>query len=405
MTTIQDTYDHNILAAFTKQEQQDIINNWGFSSVMLKNYLKRYDKTFNFGYAEKFEEGDVKININSILRYTKSPKQMLFGPEAVHRLRIAMKAKAYIMGCLGDLDHQKFIFECLHLFLRINSIYTKYNYTTFANDVESTYKEVLNLTIKKASKFEKDLSDMTSRCKPKRVQIKYHYSIEDFTSILDIYNHNRKEAYSIWLKDVYPGLLESYKNREFDKYVSSLIKDQVTGSYISNDLYKVLTDNKKKELDQLKINKLSYDAFCKTIIRLKKNNIIEDMQQETNYDQFIQIQEETKVNPQPEYLPVSEEESTANWQMLMADMAKYNSSLEEVHNISNNEPINEPINETKSSSVTYDISQDKLKLDKTLFNGGKVEPIILVDFTQDNLRLNALLKNAQQQFTYEKIAL
>lgn len=405
MTTLDDILNVNIFQAISKQEQDDIINNWGCSSVMLKRYLKRYDKAFVLGYAEKLKDDNVNININSILRYTKSPKQMLFGPEAVHRLRIAMKAKAYIMGCLGDLEYQKFIFECLHLFLRINSLYTDYDYKTFVNDVTSTYDEVLNLTYDDAFKFETKLTEMTSRCKSKRVQTKYHYSIEDFTSILDVYNHNRKEAYFIWLKDVYPALLDSYKKREFDKYVSSLIKDQVTGSYISDDVYKGLTDNKKKELDQLKINKLSYETFCRTINdRLKKNNI-QDMQPETNYyDQMIQQQEETKDQPQPEYLPVSKEESAANWQMLMEDMAKYNRSIEEVHNESINEPVNEPINET-ASNVTYDISQDKLLLNKTLFNGDKVEPTILVDFTQDNLRLNALLKNAQQQFTYEKIAL
>ena len=263
------TFDNIFLKSQKQAEFTNIINNWGTSSVMLKKYLAKFEDQFSFGYAEKLDG----ININYILRYTNKKSSMLFGEVGINRLKLAMLAKAYIMNELGDLeDYQKYIAECLHLYLRINSLATNYAFGAFKNDLFSAYNKIYNADEDTLLEVKRMLLDKMENYKPKRVQTKYHYCLEDFENVSHIYN-NYKDAYDAWVKYYFPYILEDYKKAQLDAYKRELAIAKLEDKYISAEAYLSLIDKKEKELDNVKIVCLSEKSFKTTICRLyKKNN-------------------------------------------------------------------------------------------------------------------------------------
>lgn len=259
-------FEFNILSALQEQEESLLISQFGTNVRQIKSYLKSAYPEFEYGYAEQYEG----ININKILRYTNNKRYMLYGDEALYRLKMAMRAKAYIMRELGDLaDFKKFAYECLYLYLRINTLTVNYSFKSFADDVKSIYNIIYNLDEESSSDVKKDLLDLTNRCKAKRVQVKYHYTLEDFKYVNGVYS-SWQDAYDAWINNYFEDLLDNYKKRTIASYKMSLQQDKLANKYMTFELYTKLVEKKERDLDQIKISKLSFAGFKSTISKLFK---------------------------------------------------------------------------------------------------------------------------------------
>lgn len=303
MSTI---FNFDIKTSLKEQEFDLLVNQFGTNVRQIKKYLKEVYPEFEYGYAEEYEG----ININKILRYTNNKKYMLYGDEAVYRLRYAIKAKAYIMSKLNDLDDlHKYVYECLYLYLRVNTLTIKYSFKSFVDDVLSNYNIFYKMNEKTSLEAKKTLLELTERCKSKRVQVKYHFTLEDFQYVNGIYD-SWQEAYDQWINNYFDSLLDNYKKRELMKYKMSLQAEKLSGKYMSTELYNKLIEKKEKELDQIKIAKLSYSGFRGTVSKLlKANNLENSFIIKKPAEVFIQKKKNVQIN------------YTA---MLMADLEKYN---------------------------------------------------------------------------------
>ena len=259
-------FEFDILSALQDQEQDLIISQFGVNVRQIKSYLKSVYPEFEYGYAEQYDG----ININKILRYTNNKRYMLYGDEALYRLKMAMRAKAYIMKELGDLnDFHKYLYECLYLYLRVNSLTFKYSFKSFSDDVLSAYNIIYSMDENDALETKKTLLDLTNRCKSKRVQVKYHFTLDDFKYVNGVYS-SWQEAYDAWINNYFGSLLEDYKKRTLDSYKMSIQQDKLAGKYMTPELYVKLVEKKEKDLEQVKIVKLSFAGFKSTICKLFK---------------------------------------------------------------------------------------------------------------------------------------
>ena len=256
-------------------ERTQIINEWGFSSVRLKKYLnKHYNEDINF--AHKLGQ----ININYILPPRKSDKGFngLYGKMAVDRLRLALEAKALILYSeeYKDLENKEgiFCYEALRLFLRIKSFvcfdkdenendkyqpvvsYDEFNKMSLnalflaQNDYDAQYKKLLNIC---------------NKLRPKYDKILYHYTREDFYPIR--HEKNLKEAYNKWMKEVWPTLLDKYKDKLRDEYI------RVTLRNMTYEEYSEKLDEYNKKLDNIKIKPIKYVRFTKIIKMIKEGKL------------------------------------------------------------------------------------------------------------------------------------
>lgn len=255
----------NFIIDLQKQEFEQIILEWGYSSVALKHYLNKYEKDFEYGYAETLCD----IKVNRLLPYTNNVKAMLRGDSAIYRLKLGIQAKAIIMNVLGDLEgpdgKHKFINECLRLFLRIDSTKTNLSFQNFSDIVNNTYDKIIDGS--ENDKIINTLIEEGERYKSKRISTLYHYTLEDFTYVR--YEDNWKDAYNKWIEFYFPTILNKYKERALDEYKKELIRTKLDGKYLTSEKIINLIDKKKKELDLLKITKLSFSGFKSTISKLK----------------------------------------------------------------------------------------------------------------------------------------
>lgn len=255
-------------------EFQKIVTKWGKSSALLRNYLANNDSEYNWHYAAKMDG----INVNAILHPTFAKKQMLFGASAIKHLRLAMLAKAYIMNAQNILadNYNKYFTECLHLFLRINSTKTEYSFSSFLDDVNNAYNNIISANKKDLLEMKQTLIEATTKYGSTYVKTKYHYSLADFEAVL--FYDDYKEAYKVWIDLYFPSILENYKKNEYDKFCKNLICQKLTNeNYISDENFQMQTEKKKKDLDKMQINKLSYKAFYITLKRLKETSEYKEM--------------------------------------------------------------------------------------------------------------------------------
>lgn len=301
MNNTNDIFD--IIIDVRRQQFEQIKREWGFSTVKLKEYLNGDANTQHIkGYAEILtDDTDPKkqINVNKLLPYAKKP--FLYGSYAMWRLRLAIEAKAVIMVNNGDLTDDKetmttYINECLHLYLRVNSLSFKAILTNYKPNVENHEFVWFSDMVKNAYELvwkaynERNNNDMwknelvflqnrTNYYKPRRKQTLYHYQYLDFIDKKVKYANSFKEAYEYWTINVFPTLLDKYKEHKLDEYRNELKQwttfvRQDTVHYgkfeYDFDMYNELINEYKKELDLIKIRKLGYYDFVATIKKLVK---------------------------------------------------------------------------------------------------------------------------------------
>lgn len=231
-----------------------IVLEWGTSSVALKHWLKTYHPLpEDDPYKEK-----AGLNANIFLPYRKP--NLYFGQVAINRLKLAAKAKVIIIFSNPDLTEEEqlvtYRIECLRLWLRINSIYTKLSFNEFKQLLDDCYNEVVNDWDGEVNK----LLDLQEEYKPKYTKIRYHYKVEDFSNVTKIMTLN--EAYEDWSTYVYPHLLDYYKDerkREFQVYN---IENHVAKEARIKNYQKLV-----EELNKINLPKPSKLAFRKLLDR------------------------------------------------------------------------------------------------------------------------------------------
>ena len=349
-------FDILFLAAQKSKQFTNIINDWGVSSVMLKKYLKQYEDNFSYGYAEKLDG----ININYILRYTNKVSGMLHGDMAVYRLKIAMLAKAYIMNELGDLeDYQKFINECLHLYLRINSLRTNYSFGTFRDNVFDAYNKIYNADAESLSETKRMLLEHVENYKPRRKQTLYHYCLEDFANVSGIYT-SYKDAYNAWVKYYFPTILENYKKKTMNEYKQKMACSKLEGKYLTTETYLSLLDKKQEELDNIKINLLSEKSFKTIVCRLyKKNNMENDFIVKKEAKKIEEKKAETK-KIQIDYSAMLAADSAR----FMEEYNKRQAAIQKLNIVKQPENIEEKKSENKILSYAEQIEQSRQAFQK-----------------------------------------
>ena len=240
-----------------------IIKEWGYSSKLLREYLNKYYNE-DINYATEY--GNIKISY--ILPYRKSTNGKFngfYGKMAIDRLNLAIQAKAIIMYAQGDLEEDRLGelgYEALRLYLRVNSC---------QNGPLMTFKEFNNIVLNahKLAKTEFDeqyqrLSEICEKLKPKKDQVLYHYTRADFEAIR--YEENCKIAYNKWIVEIWPTLLDKYKERKLNEYKKTLRN-------LSAEQYFELINEYQEKLDKIKINEIKYRRFVSIIKKLKNGEL------------------------------------------------------------------------------------------------------------------------------------
>ena len=243
------------------QEQifNEIVLNWGVSSVTLKRWLdKFYPRPLDDKYARKAD-----LNANVFLPYRTNV--LWSGQKAIKRLTLAVKAKVFIIFIQNDLTEQERLViyrtECLRLWLRINSLTTKFTFEQFKGLLDSCYSEVM-------SNWDDELEELLRLqeiYKPKRKQTLYHYKEEDFSSVLPYMTLN--EAYTNWIEWQFPTLLKYFKyEKERELKVRILEKP-----YLDNEIKLKWYAQMLADLELVRLKKPSKTAFKELLKRFKIN--------------------------------------------------------------------------------------------------------------------------------------
>ena len=251
----------------------EIIAEWGYSSVKLKHYLEHYYNE-DINYAHKLDG----ININYILPYRKcidGKFNGLYGNMAIDRLQMALEAKAVIMYSKEFKNEEtagKFGYEALRLFLRIKSFDENYKQLL-------TFDEFNEMVLKAKYLAENDYDSqyrkLTNICKqlmPKRDPVLYHYKREDFEPIK--YENSLKDAYNKWMKEVHPTLLEKHKKKLLDDYMRLIRLSNCEHNHrMDVEEFNEKVNEYKAKLDKIKIRPISYQRFCKLIKKIREGKL------------------------------------------------------------------------------------------------------------------------------------
>lgn len=240
------------------QTFNQIVTEWGHSSVALKRWLKTYHPEIlnNPAYSKK-----AGINADIFLPYRNNA--LWVGEEAISRLKLAVKAEVIIIFSNPELSEteQYVIYktECLRLWTRINSLQTTFTFEQFKDLLDKCYKEV----IKNWDEEVEYLQSKQNSFKFKRKQTLYHYTPEDF----DIVNSlmTLSEAYKFWIEVTFPNLLSRYK----DKKIRQFTVEAAVNEW-SSELKEVKFKQLKKDLELIRIKEPNIRAFAKL---LKVHNI------------------------------------------------------------------------------------------------------------------------------------
>lgn len=230
------------------KEWQLIVDEWGGSSVQLKNFLKKYCD-YNTDNAKL---GD--INVNYILPYRNNA---FFVHKDLYRLKYAMKAVLIILGTkYGQEDIKSlYAYECLRLWLRFDSRKTYLTFENFVNMTNEVYGEVE--TDWKSSVEE--IQDICYKYKPRRKQTMYHFREEDFNLINE--EMTLGEAYDFWMYYEFPNILNRYKQGRLNEFKANELNKF---GKVSKEKYEAF----KKDLDLIKIKEPNIGAFTKLLKRL-----------------------------------------------------------------------------------------------------------------------------------------
>lgn len=238
------------------QTFNQIVIEWGKSSVALKKWLNYYHPEIlnNKDYSRKAE-----INADLFLPYRNNG--LWAGDDAISRLKIAVKAEVVIIFSNSDLTEteQNVIYktECLRLWTRINSLVTPFSFEQFKRLLDDTHNYVMN----NWDETIQYLQEKTIAFKPKKDQVLYHYTREDFEPIK--YEKNLKTAYNKWIAEVWPTLLDKYKTKKLNEYTQTLRN-------MDSEQYFNLKRKYEEKLNKIQINKIKYRRFV-TIIKSIKN--------------------------------------------------------------------------------------------------------------------------------------
>lgn len=236
-----------------------IVLDWGKSSVVLKRWLNTYHPEIlnNKDYSRKAD-----INADLFLPYRNNG--LWSGDDAISRLKLAVKAEVIIIFSNPDLseNEQLVIYrtECLRLWTRINSLKTRFTFEQFKTLLDETYIYVMNNWDDTVIY----LQERTLAFKPKKDQVLYHYTKDDFMLIR--YEKNIKTAYNKWIEEVWPTLLDKYKARKLNEYISTLHN-------MPAEQYFKLKEQYEQKLDKIKINKIKYIQFTKLIKKIKNGEL------------------------------------------------------------------------------------------------------------------------------------
>lgn len=211
-------------------------------------------------------------DINASLFLPPRKGMLWSGEEALSRLRLAVKAEVIIIFSNKKIDDRtKYVIykvECLRLWTCINSLATKFSFKSFCQLLDDTYRyvmanwdETFNYLLEKSEVY-----------KPKKHQLLYHYTREDFEPIR--YEKNLKTAYEKWLVEVWPTLLDKYKEKKLNEYLEPhKLKYLEQHKRMPFEELKSLTEYYNKKLDKIKINKIKYIQFTKLIKKINKGEL------------------------------------------------------------------------------------------------------------------------------------
>lgn len=249
-----------------KQIYSQIISEWGKSSVTLKNWLQLY---YPFIISNKdYTKNDI---VNATLFLPPRKGSLWTGDEAITRLKLAVKAEVIIIFNNDvEIKNRYVIYKviCLRFWTCINSLVTKLSFEEFCTLLDTTYNEVMN----NWDETVKYLQEKTEVYKPRKDQTLYHYTREDFESIR--YEKNIKAAYNKWIVEVWPTLLDKYKEQKLNKYLETFKAQYLEqNKRMPYEELQELTRQYIKVLDKIKINKIKYIQFTKIIKKLRNGEL------------------------------------------------------------------------------------------------------------------------------------
>lgn len=243
------------------QEQtfRQIITEWGHSSATLSRWLKTYHPEIlnNKEYSKK-----AGLNADIFLPYRKGA--LWSGSDAISRLKLAVKAEVIIIFSDDTLSNkEQFVIyktECLRLWCRINSLTTKFSFDQFKNLLDDCYKDVITNWDNEVEY----LQEKQNAFKYKKDQVLYHFTRADFEPIR--YEKNLKTAYNVWMEQVFPTLLDKYKERKLKEYRIEL-------GHVTFEEWQKKSKAYQIKLDKIKITPIKYIQFTKLIKKIKNGEL------------------------------------------------------------------------------------------------------------------------------------
>lgn len=240
-----------------KQTFDQIVLEWGHSTVALKKWLKIYHP------ENQVNEYAKKCNINADLFLPYRNNFLWSGQVAISRLTLSMKAKVIIVFSETELTEAEqidlYVTECLRLWCRINSLTTKFTYNQFKDLMNTCYAEVTENWDDAVIQLQLEQEAF----KFKRKQTMYHYTDEDFNNIFP--TMTLSEAYNDWLNNKFPYLLKNFRYKKLKEF-----GDQKNNNEWSEDFAEYKLSKLKQDLDLIKIKCPKIRAFAKL---LKVHNI------------------------------------------------------------------------------------------------------------------------------------
>lgn len=253
-----------------KIEFDQIIKEWGYSSKKLREWLNKYKDSKEILSNKDFSNKN-GLNADIFLPYQRN--RFWEGADAISRLKLAAKAEVVIIFSNTDKDIKEltniYVTECLRLWTRINSRTTSLTIDQFRDLLNDCYNDVMNDWDKQVKYLQKKQEQL----KPKKDQVLYHYTREDFEPIR--YFDKIKEAYNYWIENIWPNLLEDYKRKKMAEYLKEY-SNTYFATYNKRLSYEDLTvakEHYQTKLDKIKINKIKYIQFTKIIKKLRNGEL------------------------------------------------------------------------------------------------------------------------------------
>lgn len=240
---------------YEKAKFNEITREWGYSSKKLREWLNTYHPEIlnNKEYSKKAD-----INADVFLPYLKN--RFWEGPDAISRLKLAIKAEVIIIFSnteLSDLEQTEiYLIECLRLWTRINSQTTSLTVDQFKALLNKCYNEVMNDWDEAVTMLQIKQDNFRAH----RVKTLYHYKKEDFDNIYP--TMTLREAYDDWMKYKFPHLLEYYKQSKKNEFDQWVLSNQPSVKYKDTKFNKL-----QAELSVLRIKEPSKLAFRKLLNR------------------------------------------------------------------------------------------------------------------------------------------